>query len=140
MPVANFKRVIISAASSYIPNKVQTILNSVNDSTQLRSSGTGGSILTIETALNEGTGAQDILKQVFDTLPTTIENMPFLSAILILTREMVKDDNNQTIQACKKPHVYKNPSATNALPNDVESAMKEGKCKYSISFFNEVWF
>ena len=139
-PLANFKRVIISAASSFIPNKVQSILNSVKDSTQLRSSGLGGSVLAIETALNEGKEAQDIIKQVFDSLPTIVETAPFLSAILILTRETIKDDNNQTIAAYKKPHVYKNPLATNPLPNDVEIAMKEGKCKYNISFFDEVWF
>jgi hypothetical protein len=119
---------------------VQTILYSVKDFTQLKSSGLGGSILTIEVALNESEEAQGIIKQVFDNLPSLIEKAPFLSAVAILTREIHKDDSNQTITACKKPHIYKNPSAINPLPNDVETALKEGKCRYNISFFNEVWF
>jgi hypothetical protein len=132
-PIANFKRVIFHAA--FIPNKVQTILHSVEDSSQLRLSGVGGSILTIETALNEGKEGQVLMKQVFDSLPEIVRNMPHVSAVLLLTTGTVKDDENQFMKAYKIPHAYTNPFATHILPENVDTALRAGKCSYDISFF-----
>jgi hypothetical protein len=132
-PIANFKRVIIYAA--FIPNKVQTVLNSVKDSSQLSLSGVGGSILAIETALNESEEEQALMKQVFDSLPAIVGNMPYVSTVLLLTVQTIENKDNQTMSACKTRHIYTNPLATNKLPNDVEVALRESKCSYNISFF-----
>lgn len=132
-PIANFKRVIFHAA--FIPNKGQTILHSVEDSSQLRLSGVGGSILAIETALNESKEGQILMKQVFDSLPEIVGNMPYVSAVLLLTTGTVKDDENQSMKAYKIPHAYTNPFATHTLPENVDTALRTGKCSYNISFF-----
>jgi hypothetical protein len=136
-PIANFKRIIIHAA--FIPNKVQTILNSIKDSTQLSLSGVGGSILAIETALSESEQEQALMKEIFDNLPAILKGMPYVSAIVLTTIRTTKDDNNQTIKIVTTPHIYTNPFASNKLPKDVEFAMKQGKCAYNISFFSRIW-
>jgi hypothetical protein len=133
-PITNFKRVIFHAA--FIPNKVQTILYSLEDTSQLRLSGVGGSILAIETALNESKEGQILTKQVFDSLPKIAENMPHVSAFLLLTTGTGKDDENQSMKAYKVPRAYINPFATHTLPENVDTALREGKCSYNISFFN----
>jgi hypothetical protein len=135
--ITNFKKLIVHAA--FKPNKVQTVLNSVTDFTQLSLSGTGGSILAIETALTESDQELALMKQVFDNLPSILGNVPYVSAVWLLTIRTVNDEENQSIRIVTTPHVYDNPQATNKLLEDVEFALRQGKCGYNISFFSQIW-
>jgi len=118
VPIHNVR--IVAIYSSFKHSKVQSILNSVKDASDqlLKSSGYG--IVAIEVSL--GKNAQAELQQVFDGLPTLVESMPHVSAVIFFIEQTWEEGefiNKRTIF-----HGYVNPSASKKLPQDIEVALK----------------
>lgn len=132
VPVRNYRQVAIY--SPFIPSKVQTILNSVKDtSEQLLDSNVNG-VAAIEISLSNRNAELD-LQQLFANLPKALEEMPHVNAVIFFIELTLKEGayiSTKTIF-----HGFINPVASTKLPKDIEEALKASIHGFLKSLLND---
>jgi hypothetical protein len=121
LPIRNFRDVAIY--STFYASIVQSILHSIKDaSTQLlESSGHGVIAIEISYSRNIATAEPEV-KKVVENIPTLLQIMPHISAVLLFLEEVFDEAGKiHRRTTCLR---FFNPSTSYKLPTDIKQVMK----------------
>jgi hypothetical protein len=132
VPVRNYRQVTIY--SSFVPSKVQTILNSVKDASQQLLDSNVNGIVAIEISLSNRNANMD-LQQLFANLPKALEEMPHVNAAIFFIEQTLKE--GEYISKKTIFHLFINPVASTKLPKEIEEALKTSIHGYPKSLLDD---
>lgn len=119
VPIRNYRQVAIF--STYIPSKVQSILNSVKDASEQLSKSSGYGIIAIEVVLGDKT-PQMFLQQALISSSQLLQTMPHIQAVMFFIEQVLKE--GEVIDLRTIYHGYINPATSKKLPSKIEDAIK----------------
>lgn len=131
IPIRNFRIVMIY--SSFVPSKVQSILNSVKDASNQLLESCGYGVVAIEISLDRNGQAE--LQTVLDNLPVLLASLPYVSAIILFIEQTFNE--GEFIRKKTLFYGYMNPSASNKLPQDIDVALRANETVPSKSLLDD---